>query len=418
MFVDMSGRHRLQTGVEEVNVCAAPGCGWRQACWRWKDGTCSERKPGCGVRSPSDKPCGILCQTLLRGSGFQNGKERIYEFYQNITDKKERVSAIRKEYGQGGAGWPLEGYGLHGYDTFHGKGLRLQWRDEEGEKEGYVSWTTIEAEIGALILTGDYYQPVIKEDIEPDYEEEDEVIDAEYWEILEEEHELTDDEIEEILEEDRRRADERYESEHPEEYPAENYHMDSFTETHAGPKARFDWNITAIKTLKKVEREHRPATVKEQDILARYVGWGGLPQAFDTDNESWKQEYAQLKELLTDAEYRAARETVTDAFYTPPEIAGAMYQALSQFGFTKGNILEPSMGIGNFFGSMPKEMERNCQLYGVEKDDISGRIARLLYPKYTNSYMLIQLLRSEPLEPRLENGKRLHYNFQLAWELL
>ena len=118
-----------------------------------------------------------MVQTLLRGSGFQNGKERIYGFYQNITDKKERVSAIRKEYGQGGAGWPLEGYGLHGYDTFHGKGLRLQWRDEEGEKEGYVSWTTIEAEIGALILTGDYYQPVIKEDIEPDYEEEDEVID-------------------------------------------------------------------------------------------------------------------------------------------------------------------------------------------------------------------------------------------------
>ena len=327
-------------------------------------------------------PHEFVVQTLLRGSGFQNGKERIYGFYQNITDKKERVSAIRKEYGQGGAGWPLEGYGLHGYDTFHGKGLRLQWRDEEGEKEGYVSWTTIEAEIGALILTGDYYQPVIKEDIEPDYEEEDEVIDAEYREILEEEeHELTDDEIEEILEEDRRRADERYEAEHPEEYPVENYHMDSFTETHAGPKARFDWNITAIKTLKKVESEHRPATVKEQDILARYVGWGGLPQAFDPDNESWKQEYAQLKEILTDADYRAARETVTDAFYTPPEIAGAMYQALSQFGFTKGNILEPSMGIGNFFGSMPKELERNCQLYGVEKDDISGRIARLLYPK-------------------------------------
>ena len=88
--------------------------------------------------------------------------------------------------------------------------------------------------------------------------------------------------------------------------------MDSFTETHAGPKARFDWNITTIKTLKKVESEHRPATVKERDILARYVGWGGLPQAFDPDNESWKQEYAQLKELLTDAEYRAARETVTD----------------------------------------------------------------------------------------------------------
>ena len=384
-------------------------------------------------------PHEYVVQTLLRGSGFQNGKKRICGFYRDITDKKERASAIRKEYGQGGAGWPVEGYGLHGYDTFHGKGLRLQWRDEEGEKEGYVSWTTIEAEIGALILTGDYDQPEIEglsetgvqpetEDSETQAEEEmayddpeEDVIDGEYREISieEEEHTLTDDEIEEILEADRRRAEERYEAQHPEEYPtaeslgnvidtdtkqeaypvetgmvdpvqkredgsgqpAENYHIDAFLETHAGPKARFDWNITAIRTLKKVESEHRKASVKEQDILARYVGWGGLSQAFDPDNESWKQEYAQLKELLTEAEYAAARGTVTDAFYTPPEIAGTMYQALSQFGFTKGNVLEPSMGIGNFFGSMPEAMEEKCHLYGVEKDDISGRIAKLLYPK-------------------------------------
>lgn len=337
-------------------------------------------------------PHEYVVQTLLCGSSFQDSKKRIAGFYQNITDKKERVSAIRKEYGQGGSGWPLEGYGLHGYDTFHGKGLRLQWRDAQGEKEGYVSWKTVEEEIGALILAGEYYHPE-PEISEQDYDPE-EIIDGEYREIfMEEEHTLTDDEIEEILEEDRRRADERYEAEHPEEYPkagqnepqgekqpAGNYHITSFVKPHAGSKTRFERNITAIRTLKKVESEHRPASPKEQDILAGYVGWGGLSQAFDPDNENWRTEYAQLKELLSKAEYTAARETVTDAFYTPPEIAGVMCQALSRFGFTKGNVLEPSMGIGSFFGSMPETMEENCRLYGVEKDSISGRIATLLYP--------------------------------------
>ena len=125
--------------------------------------------------------------------------------------------------------------------------------------------------------------------------------------------------------------------------------------------------------------EGRAATTEEQKILARYVGWGGIPQAFDERNENWKKEYEELKSLLTDSEYTDARESVTTAFYTSPEIIEAIYQGLSQFGFKQGTVLEPSAGVGHFFGAMPEEM-RGSRLYGVEKDSVSGRIAKLLYP--------------------------------------
>lgn len=113
--------------------------------------------------------------------------------------------------------------------------------------------------------------------------------------------------------------------------------------------------------------------------MSKFVGWGGLSQAFDDNNESWSKEYEELKELLTDEEYSAARATVNNAFYTSPEIASCMNQALVQFGFRSGNVLEPSMGIGNFFGSMPAPMQSRNKLYGVEIDSISGRIAKQLY---------------------------------------
>ena len=323
-------------------------------------------------------PHEYVVEALLHGSGFQDGKKRIYEFYQNIPGAKERAGRIKKEYGQGGAGWPIEGYGLHGYDTFQSKGIRMQWRDEEGEKEGYLGWNAVEKEIGALILTGQYYQPEI--------EREEVVSDVEYREVATEEEEgkLTDNEIEEILEADRNRADERYEQSKREQEERRsnpvNYHSDAISTEPAGAKTRFGWNMEAIKTLKQIEAEGRYATSVEQKVLARYVGWGGLSQAFDEKNESWHSEYTALKELLTESEYQDARETVTNAFYTPPEVTGAIYSALMRFGFTKGNVLEPSMGIGNFFGSMPLSLAQSCHLYGVEKDEISGRIAKQLYP--------------------------------------
>lgn len=148
----------------------------------------------------------------------------------------------------------------------------------------------------------------------------------------------------------------------------------------AGQKTRYQWNIEAIHLLKKIEREQRSATKEEQKVLARYVGWGGIPQAFDERNESWKKEYAELKSLLTGVEYEDARDSVNTAFYTDPVITSAVYEALERFGFKGGSILEPALGIGHFFGTLPDNL-LNSKLYGVEKDDISGRIAKLLYPK-------------------------------------
>lgn len=138
--------------------------------------------------------------------------------------------------------------------------------------------------------------------------------------------------------------------------------------------------MDAIKTLKQLESEGRNATPEEQEILARYAGWGGTSQAFDEKNESWRKEYAELKTLLAPEEYREARATVNTAFYTPPAVAAAVGEALVQFGFQGGNVLEPSMGTGHFFGTMPEQM-RGSRLFGVEKDGISGRIAKLLYPQ-------------------------------------
>ncbi len=147
-----------------------------------------------------------------------------------------------------------------------------------------------------------------------------------------------------------------------------------------GQKTRYQWNVEAVRLLKQIEREERAATKEEQKTLARYVGWGGIPQVFDERNEGWKKEYEELKNLLSGKEYEAARDSVNTAFYTDPVITGAVYEALEKFGFKGGSILEPAAGVGHFFGSLPDSLA-GSRLYGVEKDDISGRIAKLLYPK-------------------------------------
>ena len=147
-----------------------------------------------------------------------------------------------------------------------------------------------------------------------------------------------------------------------------------------GAKTKFRANVDAIKTLKTLESEKRPATSEEKETLSRYVGWGAIPQAFDKSADKWSAEYKELSELLTPEEYRQARSTVGDAFYTSPTIIEGIYEALGNFGFEGGNVLEPAMGVGNFFGCMPKEMQDSSHLYGVEIDSISGRIAQALYP--------------------------------------
>ena len=161
---------------------------------------------------------------------------------------------------------------------------------------------------------------------------------------------------------------------------AENFHITDPHLGEGGPKEKFWRNIKAIATLKQIEQENRHATPEEQHLLSQYVGWGGLPDAFDPDKPAWAAEYSELKELLTPEEYAAARASTLNAHYTNPVVIQAIYEAVESMGFETGNILEPACGVGNFFGMLPESMA-GSKLYGVELDSISGRIAQQLYPQ-------------------------------------
>jgi len=165
----------------------------------------------------------------------------------------------------------------------------------------------------------------------------------------------------------------------PEQPAAENFHITDDHLGEGGAKVKYGYNIAAIRTLKAIEAEGRTATPEEQETLSRYVGWGGIPQAFDPDNTSWSKEYAELKEVLTDEEYEMARASTLNAHYTSPAVIKAIYEAVGKMGFQTGTILEPACGVGNFFGLLPEEMSAS-KLYGVELDSITGRIAKQLYP--------------------------------------
>lgn len=164
-----------------------------------------------------------------------------------------------------------------------------------------------------------------------------------------------------------------------EPYKAQNFRITDDHLGEGGAKTKYAFNIAAIQTLKQIEAEGRQATPQEQETLSKYVGWGGLPQAFDAENASWQKEYQQLKSLLTDEEYAAARGSTLNAHYTSPVVIRAMYEALGSMGFRDGNVLEPACGVGNFFGCLPETMQ-GSKLYGVELDSITGRIAQQLYP--------------------------------------
>ena len=170
------------------------------------------------------------------------------------------------------------------------------------------------------------------------------------------------------------------EAEHPAPEPAGNFHITDDHLGEGGAKQKYARNIEAIRTLFKLEEEHRGATAEEQQVLSQYVGWGGLPDAFDPDKSNWSKEYTELKGLLSEDEYAAARGSVLNAHYTSPTVIHAIYDAVERMGFRSGNILEPSMGVGNFFGMLPDTMQ-DSRLYGVELDSITGRIAKKLYPQ-------------------------------------
>ena len=161
---------------------------------------------------------------------------------------------------------------------------------------------------------------------------------------------------------------------------AGNFHITDDNLGVGGPKQKFARNIEAIQTLRTLEQEHRGATAEEQQVLSQYVGWGGLADVFDPNKENWSAEYTQLKGLLTEEEYAAARASTLNAHYTSPVVIRAIYDAVEKMGFQSGNILEPSLGIGNFFGMLPSGMA-DSRLYGVELDSITGRIAQKLYPQ-------------------------------------
>ena len=170
------------------------------------------------------------------------------------------------------------------------------------------------------------------------------------------------------------------EAERPTLELAGNFHITDDDLGVGGPKQKFARNIEAIRTLFKLEEEHRGATAEEQQVLSQYVGWGGLADAFDPNKENWSAEYTQLKELLSEDEYAAARASTLNAHYTSPTVIRSIYDAVERMGFRSGNILEPSMGVGNFFGMLPDSMA-DSRLYGVELDSITGRIAKKLYPQ-------------------------------------
>lgn len=170
--------------------------------------------------------------------------------------------------------------------------------------------------------------------------------------------------------------------------PSLTYHLPERIEDSFGAKGHFNDNLNAIKLLKQIENEDRNATNDEQTILAKYIGWGAMPSSFDENDKNWKKEYHELQSLLTEEEYNDARESTLTSFYTPTIVIDAMYKALQNMGFESGNLFDPCCATGHFFGRLPTDLEK-CKLYGVEKDSISGRIAKLLYPKANievNSY--------------------------------
>ena len=170
------------------------------------------------------------------------------------------------------------------------------------------------------------------------------------------------------------------EAEHPAPEPAGNFHITDDHLGEGGAKQKYARNIEAIRTLFKLEEEHRGATAEEQQVLSQYVGWGGLADVFDPGKDNWAKEYAELKGLLSEDEYAGARSSTLNAHYTSPTVIRSIYDAVERMGFRSGNILEPSMGVGNFFGMLPDSMA-DSRLYGVELDSITGRIAKKLYPQ-------------------------------------
>jgi N12 class adenine-specific DNA methylase/adenine-specific DNA methylase len=353
---------------------------------------------------------------LRRGGITAGGRNRIYEYFMEHHDIKDAADFLKEEYGTGGSSPGIPG--AYESDASHdAKGLKLaKGKIGNPEVEILLKWNRVAERVRQLIRTDDFLSPEELEKYEErqeaqrlaDLEEAQQALETEQkspdqQEIQGEDHESSEIEtqpeptvdIEEMgdttykqpeVTEPKSEADDTTITPVSEEsilqttdIPAVNFHITDDELGQGTPKEKFRANIMAIQLLKKCEDENRSATSEEQEILSRYVGWGGLADAFDETKSAWETEYLELKTVLTPEEYAAARASTLNAHYTQPIVIESMYQALENLGFTKGNILEPSMGVGNFFGMLPENLNQS-KLYGVELDSISGRIAKLLYP--------------------------------------
>ena len=367
------------------------------------------------------------------GSGYQGGKQRIIELYQTQPDRKLRAKALAKEYGIGGHSHDFLD-GSSGFVNHDGKGLEFDHYPEHTKIT--LSWTQVEKYIDLMIQSDRYLTDTEKEqrtarqetanynvgdevvvdlptrtiegtigyvgetDVRIDTSAhgqswDNEVINKQQFEnaLRQEEPdvpELTDEELDELpisavidgevqTFPDAAALNEALNAE-PIPEPAGNFHITDEHLGEGGAKQKYARNIEVIKTLFRLEEEHRGASAEEQEVLAQYVGWGGLADAFDLNKDNWAKEYTELKGMLSEDEYAAARGSVLNAHYTSPTVIHAIYDAVEKMGFRSGNILEPSMGVGNFFGMLPDTMQ-DSRLYGVELDSITGRIAQKLYPQ-------------------------------------
>lgn len=434
------------------------------------DGRAEEKKTSAFTFSQE-----IIDAILANGSGFSEGKMRIYEQFEKSLSAKENADFLKNEYGWGGSYPVIIGAGID--ESHDGKGITITKGIGKENPHITLSWSQVEKRIGELIRMDRYLNPKEKErypqwlesqeehrakieetkrnreilsnappeqEVEPTEKEPEEAeklqdvqyeyhlgdkvyIGASEYEILsvddervmlydydmplfnkefsrtEFDRKVRENPMNEHLIVKEEPAEERNEKEpeplvpaweqkkkvkgfdlHP-DVPMADRHTFNLRENEVetvGKKERFRRNIMAIQLLKKCQEENRFATPEEQIILSKYVGWGGLSEAFDENNSAWATEYLELSSVLTPEEYASARESTLTAFYTPPEVITAIYKAMEQMGFKEGNLLEPSCGIGNFIGMLPDAMQ-DSKIYGVELDTISAEIAQQLYQKTT-----------------------------------
>lgn len=300
-----------------------------------------------------------LHKEIMRGSGFENGKFRIEAFFQeNNPSTQKFADFLKNEYGTGGHTADGNIFTVD-HDS---KGIQFTLRSVDNgiSKETFdFSWTEV-AKLTADLIKHDKY--ITQDDIDRRNHRESK---TEKSDIKPENISAPDEKLEQQI-----KADEK----------TQNFTITDDNLGEGGAKTKFKNNLLAIQTLKQIESENRTAAPEEQEILSKYVGWGGLAQAFDSENEQWSKEFAQLSNALSPKEYEDARKSVLDSFFTSPAIIDGIYEALDKFGFNGGNLLEPSCGVGNFLGKMPSEMAEHTNIYGVEIDSISGRIAKQLYP--------------------------------------